>query len=233
MENEESAGQKEGKAAHNQESTEAASALSNSQPDKNSADAEKQYRAEQWKIRREWLTIAGLFLAASAAIYQGVILSKQADALTAQLQEMKNAATQTNKLITSNADLAAAAKTQALAQQQSAATAHDALIVSQRARIAPGDASLDPLQSGQPVKAKLNYSNAGHEPAPLDISFLLKTWPTFAWSKGTATADILAYRDSCLASSIVQGQIVAYPTTGFGSGYAGTIISNDKSIPEG
>ncbi len=129
MENDEGPGEKERKAAHYQDSATATAPLSNSNPNENSADAKQEYRAEQWKIRREWLTIAGLFLAASAAIYQGVILSKQADALFAQLKEMKSAGVQTDKLVNSNADLAAAARAQALAQQQTALTAHDALVV--------------------------------------------------------------------------------------------------------
>jgi len=146
---------------------------------------------------------------------------------------MKVGSAQNSQLIATNADLAAAAKSQAIAQQQSAATAHDALVVSQRARIAPGNVGLDPLQAGQPVKATLGYSNVGHEAAPVDITLRMKTWPTFAWNSGVATADLLLYKDACLASNTVEGRTVAYPTTGFGSGYTSVLISNDNNIPEG
>ena len=142
--------EEEWEAAEDQQGTARAASISQTESNEQRGNSEEQQRAEQWKIRREWLTIIGLFLAAGAAIYQGHVLSKQADTLNGQLFEMKNAEIKTNRLIQSNADLAAAAKAQSIAEQQSAVTAHEALVASQRARIAASNVSLNAMSPGNP-----------------------------------------------------------------------------------
>jgi hypothetical protein len=233
MEDESSSHEKEREATHKQEDTLTSLALPESNPDKKGVEEEAR-RAEQWKIRREVATIVALFLAAGAAIYQGIVLSKQADLLVSQLKETKNAEAQTDKLINSNADLASAAKDQAIAEQRSAATAHDAFVAGMRARIASVSLGYDPFQVGQPVRATFTLDNVGHEPAPLDLTFSLKRWPTSEWSRGEANVDNTAYKDQCFTNNNVQGQITAYALSGPGSVYTYTYVikSNDDSTPE-
>jgi hypothetical protein len=206
--------------------------ISQTYSDKKRGDSEEDQRAEQWKIRREWLTIIGLFLAASAAFYQGYVLSKQAGTLNRQLLEMKSAEVQTDKLIQSNADLAAAAKAQAIAEQQTAATAHDTLVADLRARIAAGNVSLNPIQSGQAVIAAVTYSNVGKEFAPIDPIFRLKRWSKADWQNGNATRDAALFETSCLAIGQVRGANVAYPSNGFGSGYRNQVQSDDAALAD-
>jgi hypothetical protein len=227
IKNDEQSAQEERESAQNQESTTRATPISEAHSNEEHGNPEQQHRAEQWKIRREWLTIFGLFLAAGAAFYQGHVLSKQADTLNGQLLEMKNAGIQSDKLIQSNADLATAAKAQAIAEQQTAAAAHDTLSADVRARIAAGNVSLTPIQTGQPLKATLAYSNLGKEPAPIDVGVSWKRWTKADWANGGATTFAATFEASCLALRDVRGDSVAYPSV-FGSGYS-NIVQSDES----
>jgi hypothetical protein len=180
------------------------------------------------------------FAATAAAFYQIIILSqqagllsKQADALVGQLAEMKSAAEQTNKLITSNADLAAAAKAQAVALQQSALTAHDSFVMSQRARIASTNVSLEPLQSGQPAKGAAAYSNLGKEPASIDVEVNVRKWTKTEWSGTQATNWVASQTAYCMLKDNLHGSLVAYPTNGLGSGYANSFDSSVNVAPGG
>ena len=141
---------------------------------------------------------------------------------------MRSAEVQTDKLIQSNADLAAAAKAQAIAEQQTASTAHDTLVADLRARIAAGNVSLSPIQSGQPVKATITYSNVGKEAAPIDPTFRLKRWTKADWENGNAAKEAASFEANFLAVAEVRGTGVAYPSSGFGSGYSYQVQSDDE-----
>jgi hypothetical protein len=219
--------------AHYQKSASTPAFLPEAGMDEGRTDAEKDNRAEQRKILREWLTIFGLFLAAAAAIYQGVILSKQADTLNGQLIEMGRSAVQTDKLIQSNADLAAAAKAQAIAEQSIAATTHDNLIMSERARISSLAATLENIEAGQILKARVTYANFGREPAPTDYAGKMRKWPKSDWLNGNAITELKNITDECLGYTDVHGMLVAYPSSGPGNGYAFAFDSGGDSKKDG
>ena len=241
MEDDKSPGEKEREPAKNQERSDASASRVKATVDEESGNSKKEQNPEQrWKIIREWLTIGGLFGAAAAACYQIVILSqqasllsKQANAMSGQLEEMKHSAIQTDKLISSNADLAAAAKAQALAEQQSAATAHDTLILSQRGQIASVNASLEALQNGQPAKAVVEYSNVGREPTPVDAKLKIKKWSKAEWSDPKSVQELYDNSARCMAIANVYGSMIANPSTGFGSDYKGIVDSSIDQIQSG
>lgn len=100
----------EGHAAGDKESADGAASRVHPQSNEGCKYDEKKERAEQWKVRREILTIVAVSIAAGASIFQGIVLYTQAGTLNGQLAEMRAAGIQADKLIQSNSDLAAAAK---------------------------------------------------------------------------------------------------------------------------
>ena len=172
-------------------------------------------RAEERKLYREWLTIVALFLAAAAAFYQGYVMSKQADTLNGQLAEMKSASIQTDRIVQSYADFAAAAKASATAEEQSAATARAYLIMNQRANIILELASIKPLQAGHSVNSAITYTNKGRETAPFDGALNLKSWPITEWYNGEAEKYYISPSNKCHEITAIAGTAVAFPDVSY------------------
>jgi len=172
--------------------------------------AQERNRSEQWKLYREGLTIFALFLAALAALYQGSVMSKQADTLNSQLAEMKSAAVQTDKIIQSYADFATAAKVSATAEEQSAATARSSLIMNQRANIIFNSTSLKSPEIGRGIFATIAFTNRGRENASFDRKISFTRWIAADWNDGTAKGYYVSLADKCRAITDVSGSGVAY-----------------------
>ena len=141
------------------------------------------------------------FLLFLLGIASAVIANRTLSAINGQLNEMRTASEQTSKLIASNADLAAAAKAQSLAEQQSAEAAHASLIMNQRARIRSVTAKLRPLQVGQGARATIAYSNIGTRSAPMDPDMYITRWSKDDLYNGAVKGFLVKKVESCLAVS--------------------------------
>jgi len=231
MQNDEGTDSEKGEAKQDVKSGYAPTFGTETAPNKENRNGNEHHRAEQSKILREWLTIGTLFVAGAAALYQDYVLSRQAALLEGQLGEMKSAGRQTDQLIKSNADLAAAAKAQAIASRESAKIAHDALQTGLRARIAAMNAVLENLQIGQPIKANISYSNIGHEGSPLDFIATMKTYLKEEWDKDLPLDEINSNLQHCMNIDSVKGRSMAYPSnSAFGGGYAFSLKSNSDVL---
>ena len=104
---------------------------------------------EHRKARREWVTIAGIFITAAFALGQGIVFCLQ-------LAEMKSAAVQTNKAIEmSNRIASAAVRANELAEEAN----RPWIGATGRADASP------PPTDGKPFEATLYIINAGKSPA--------------------------------------------------------------------
>jgi cell division protein FtsB len=191
--------------------------------DEGRANDQKQPPEEAAIVR--WTKILGVFqiVLAFGAIVSNVIAYGQLTVTRQQLAEIQSSSQQTEKLVNSNADLAAAAKTQAEAQAKSAETAQKALTLSQRALISVQMVSVQPIQEGSGPKISLMHMNSGREPAPLDTLpyFKIMSKDDFKTIKGAT--HILEMRRECMGILDVVGRNVAYP----GISYTANWNTND------
>jgi hypothetical protein len=170
------------------------------------------------------LLTTGLFL---VGIASAVIANRTVDVISGQLEEMKAGSEQTNKLIASNADLAAAARAQSLAEQESATTANASLLMNQRARIGSIAAKLEPLQIGQGARASISYFNVGHESAPIDPDMYLRKWSKDDWYTDKFRRILSKQAENCLAVYSINPTAVSDPSTP----YTISADSNDEGAP--
>ncbi|MGP0085717.1 MAG: hypothetical protein ACLP0B_19140 [Steroidobacteraceae bacterium] len=134
-----------------------------------------------------------------------------------QLDVMKKASAQTEKIIGTNSGLADAAAKQAKASIENAQTAHDSLVAARRAWVGPRNARSD----GDPVAGRsydviIEYQNSGREPV-LGTVFDIDAFAANLEedTKGEAPQKIKDFINRCMIMwNPDQAQIV-YPTTGF------------------
>jgi hypothetical protein len=138
-----------------------------------------------------------------------------------QLSEMQSGSSQTDKLIQSNADLAAAAKTQAK-------TASDAFIANGRAWIGPSRGLADVSSIGKYTRVEIYFSNSGHEPS----SNLVVVKPRIAtrdqWEHGAAVNQMLFDYQQCFQTKSYDKGAVAFP----GAIYTFTLDGNSTGPDE-
>jgi hypothetical protein len=147
---------------------------------------------------------------------------------------MKSGSAQTDKLISSNADLATAAKTQAIAQEKYAATAQDSFIASERARIISNGAVFYGFQTGQKIKGKINYANVGREAALVDMRVNLVKWSKYDWIGGKYIEPFSIFSNQCLATRNISGSVLIPPVYGVGvNAYSDEISSDDPNVTNG
>lgn len=134
-----------------------------------------------------------------------------------QLDEMKMASAQTEKIVGTNSGLAGAATKQAAASIENAQTAHDSMVAAQRAWIGPRNARSD----GDPVAGKsydvvIEYQNSGREPA-LGTVFDTNAFAATAEedAKGEAAKKIKEFINGCMIMWKPDQAQVVYPTAGF------------------
>lgn len=145
---------------------------------------------------------------AAAASKQANAAQSQIGIMRSQLQAMHDAALDSKKLIDANVKLADAA-------QNSAATADQNLIATQRAWVGTTDASIvGPLPVGI-IKGTVSYVNSGKEPAKFSAIAKESLYSRDEWAHGSAVGSIVAYQESCLKVSAISGFRFAWPTTGF------------------
>jgi hypothetical protein len=90
----------------------------------------------------------------------------QLEALRGQLNQLRKSGEQADQLIEANKKLAEAASVQAQAAKDTALTAHENLVASQRAWVAPIRFVFADLNNAQqPLRVRMTYQNVGREPA--------------------------------------------------------------------
>jgi hypothetical protein len=166
--------------------------------------------SDEWKIYREWLTIVVLLVTAGAAIYQGAVMADQARTMNRQLDEMKSASLQTDKIIQSYADFATASKATALAEQQNAETARSSLLMNQRANIIFNAARIKPLIVARGAALTIVITNQGKENASFDRITFPQLWASSAWSSGTSKAFYARLADECRSVMNISGSAIAF-----------------------
>jgi hypothetical protein len=108
------------------------------------------------------LTLAVAFIGG----LQYLIFKAQLKVMADQLVEMKGTGTQTDTLIEANKSLAEAAGKQAQAAIDSAKTAQENMVASQRAWVGPRNAKSVPgPELGKKLNIIIEYQNTGREPA--------------------------------------------------------------------
>lgn len=175
----------------------------------------------------KWLQ--GLTLAFVIATTIGIFW--QASIFNSQLNEMKNASSQTGQLIEANAKLAQAATDQAAAAAKQAdatdkeATAmaenaqisHENMILAQRAWVGPSNATFSAEPTiGKPIEIVITYQNTGREPA-LNFLYFGDPFPvtTAEDASGAVSRKVGEYLEACKANKEWQAGSVVYPSTGF------------------
>jgi hypothetical protein len=182
-----------------------------------SANRGEESREDRGKRFRDYLTLFFVMVTASGVLYQAYIFS-------GQLEEMKSAGVQTNKLIGANAKLAEAAGKQADAAQKqaqalvdSAKVAHDNMILAERAWVGPNNAAFSAEPAvGKPIDITITYQNTGRQPA-LNFVSSITAFPATAAedANGTAAGAIMQYMTACKKQTTWRGGSVVYPSTGF------------------
>jgi hypothetical protein len=138
-----------------------------------------------------------------------------------QLSEMRSGSSQTDKLIQSNADLAAAAKTQAK-------TASDAFIANGRAWIGPSGALVADISSiGKYIRVEIYFSNSGHEPSSNLTVAKLHITTRDQWEHGAAVNQMLFDYQQCFQNKSYSKSSVAFP----GAIYTFTVDGN-STVPD-
>jgi len=181
------------------------------------ANRDEESREDRGKKFRDYLTLFFVMATAGGVLYQAYIFS-------GQLNEMKTAGSQTDKLIDTNAKLAEAAGKQADAAQKqaqaltdSAAVAHDNMILAERAWVGPTNASFGAEPAiGKPIEITVTYQNSGRQPA-LNFVPLMEV---FAVTDQEDKAGITDQRtrtgiQNCINTKEWAGGSVAFPSTGF------------------
>ncbi len=153
--------------------------------------------------------------------------------LSGQLDEMKAASIQTQRIINANSVLVDAATKQAAAAAQSAETARASYLASQRAWIGPNNAriSANP-EVGKDLKIFVDYNNFGREPA---VNAVFDT-DVFTASDdedraGKVMGKAKAFVDQCIDMwKPTQGTVVYPSTGGLGSTAYNLYKIADKSL---
>lgn len=153
----------------------------------------KQLRATAKKLSiAEWCNVFFTAVIAIATVINLFIVN-------GQLKEMHDSGTDEKKIIDANVKLANAA-------QESAKTANDNFVATQRAWVGTTDAMLvvSPLSVGS-IKGSVTYVNSGREPEKFSASADEFVYPSETWTSGRAGTSILARQQSCLHISEVPG----------------------------
>jgi len=191
------------------------------------ANRDEERREDRGKRFREYLTLFFVVVTAGGILYQAYIFS-------GQLDEMKGASVQTNKLVGANAALAEAAAKQANAADKQANALSEAakvsrenMIAAERAWIGPRNAKIEgTIEVGKPFEIIVEYANSGREPE-LDFIYTLDAFQETAEDEtnGVALAKIRAYLKGCQAIQSLSGGQVVFPSTGFSSYNLSTAIN--------
>lgn len=191
------------------------------------ANRDEERREDRGKRFREYLTLFFVVLTAGGILYQAYIFS-------GQLDEMKGASVQTNKIVGANAALAEAAAKQANAADKQANALSEAakvsrenMIAAERAWVGPRNAKIDGnIEVGKPFEIVVEYANSGREPA-LDFIYTLDAFPEPAEDEtnGVALAKLRAYLKGCQTIQTLSSGQVVFPSTGFSSYNLTTPIS--------
>ena len=167
----------------------------------------------------------------------------QASIFNSQLNEMKNASSQTGQLVEANAKLAQAATDQAAAAakqadatdkeaaavDENAQISHENMILAQRAWVGPNNAAFSAEPTvGKPVEIMVTYQNTGREPA-LNFLYFGDPFPATPAddSDGTVSRKVGEYLEACKANKEWKGGSVAYPSTGFSNYSLNTKTKDD------
>jgi len=181
--------------------------------------------------RKYWVEIAetaGLWVAAAVGVIAVIVAtrdaSEQRNVMQGQLEEMRSSAVQSRQLVGANARLvesagkqADAAQKQAQALADSATTAHDNMILAERAWVGPTNASFGTEPAiGKPIEITVTYQNSGRQPA---LNFL-PLMDAFAVSDQEDKAGVTDQRtragiQNCINTKQWAGGSVAFPSTGF------------------
>ncbi len=135
---------------------------------------------------------------------------KTLGAIQGQLNEMKSGSVDAHNLAQSAAD-------QARAAAQSAATAQENFLSSQRSWVGTIGANLAAGIVGSILRGNVVYVNSGREPAKIQISLDEYTFSSDEWNNGFAVNAIDHKSVECARSNLIQGDRFAWPTNGFNS----------------
>jgi hypothetical protein len=181
------------------------------------SDRKQRDTADAKRERREWWTVAGLFLTAvialgglAASIYQ-VHLTRTAldDARANFTRQTSN--TQESLALTKQA--ADAVTKQADLLRESNDTAKETLLAGSRAWIGIQSASSAAPKAGSDLDVDVAYNNPGRQPA-LNLSYHADAFIVAPQDTTKASARVDAFIKTC-SSMKQQNQGIAYPTTGF------------------
>lgn len=102
----------------------------------------------------------------------------------------------------------------------------DEMRISSRAWVGPSITTFETLQLGQPLKAIIQFTNTGHEPAMLmDIS-VHRLWSKDEWINGTAVEHLAKMKSACMAAPPTFATRAVFPNAGISS-YS-LVYSTDK-----
>jgi hypothetical protein len=196
-------------------------------------------RVERLTLRLEgrkfWLELAetiGLWVAAGVGVAAIIISSHDSErqtrvmqaqqvAMQGQLDEMKGTSAQTDQMLETNRKLAEAAGTQAQAAINSAKTAQDNMVASQRAWIGPRNAkSVTGPELEKNLDVVVEYQNTGREPA-LETIFDAEVFVATKEEddSGAVSSRINNFIGKCKVKWTPMKKGVVFPSGGTGSAY--------------
>jgi hypothetical protein len=208
---------------------EALEAISRTLKDEGAANRGEELREDTSNKLLQIATLLFVILTTGGIFWRGAIFNRQLD-------EMRSASIQTNKLVDANASLVDSASKQANAAQkeadalsESVRVAHDNVILAERAWLGPNNAGFasEPAPN-KAIEVTINYQNSGRQPA---LNFLYFADPFSATVEddinGTVVSRIAQYLDNCKSQIAWPGGSVVYPSTGFSNYVLNTKTKED------
>jgi hypothetical protein len=184
--------------------------------------------------RRYWIEVAetaGLWVAAAVGVAaiivsshdsdkQRTVMEDQQTAMQGQLIELKAAGDRTDELVKTNGKLVDAASRQAQAAIDSAKTAQENMVASQRAWVGPRNAkSLAGPELEKNLNITIEYQNTGHEPA-LDTIFDVDVFVAKEEDDpGAAVDKINDFISKCKMKWVPLQRTVVFPTGSSSAAY--------------
>jgi hypothetical protein len=165
---------------------------------------------------------------------QTKVMQDQQVAMQGQLTEMKGTGVQTNQMIDTNRQLAEAAGKQAQAAIDSAKTAQENMVASQRAWVGPRNAkSTTGPELEKPLDIIIEYQNSGREPA-LDTIFDTEAFVATKEedSSGAAPNRVNDFIGKCKIKWTPTQKGVVFPAGSTGSAYELTRALDAKWIDQ-
>jgi hypothetical protein len=174
-----------------------------------------------------WLAVITIFLVFLTVVFTGASWW----VFSGQLNEMRTAADQTNKIIEANTKLVDAATKQAAAAAENAQIARDNFVASQRAWVGPRNVkSSSAPTKDQDLPIMLEYGNTGREPAIETIHDTdIFTATEAEDNAGVASQRISAFIKKCKVMWKPDQAEVVYPSVGLSAANYTLTIPMQKS----